>query len=128
MEVKKLLKRGDIIIIMTLLVCAAIIYFIPTAAADNGNNILVIMVDGEEYKSINLSDKSYNETIQIEGKYKNIIEVKNGTASFIYSDCPDCDCVKAGKLTKKHNFAACLPNRVSISIVSKDNEIDALAG
>ena len=120
-------KRGDIIIIIALIVCAALIYIAP-AANDSESHTLIITVDGREYRRIDLSDENYTETIEINGKYKNIIEVKDGSASFVYADCPDCDCVKAGVLSPRHNFAACLPNRVSISIVSGGNEIDALAG
>lgn len=128
MEVETLPKRGDIMIIIALLICAALIYFVPSAVSDSEEYMLIITVDGEEYRRMDLSDKSRTETIEIDGKYRNIIEVKDGAAAFIYSDCPDGDCVKAGKLTERHNFAACLPNRVSISVVSKNSEIDALAG
>ncbi|MBQ3379522.1 MAG: NusG domain II-containing protein [Clostridia bacterium] len=121
-----LFKRGDIIIIIVLIVCAALIYMAP--AANNDADTLVITVDGKEYRRIDLSDKDYYETIEIDGKYKNIIEVKNGSAAFIYADCPDGDCVRSGVLSPRHNFAACLPNRVSISIVSSGSELDALAG
>ncbi len=119
-------KRGDIIIIIALIVCAALIYIAPTSGS--GGDPLVIPVDGKEYRRIDLSDKNYTETIEIDGKYKNIIEVKDGSASFVYADCPDGDCVKSGVLSPRHNFAACLPNRVSISVISDDHELDALAG
>ena len=59
-------KRGDIIIIIALIVCAALIYIAPTSGS--GGDTLVITVDGKEYRRIDLSDKNYTETIEIDGR------------------------------------------------------------
>ena len=122
-----MLKRGDIFIIIIILISAVLVYTLPLFASQDERTELLITVDGEDYKRINLSDTTHTEQIEISGQYTNIIEIKDGSASFIYSDCPDKDCIKTGRLSKNHTFAACLPNRVSISIISSENEIDAVA-
>ncbi len=123
-----LLKRADVVIVAVVLLFAALIYIVPVLMASDADSELLITVNGEEYRRIPLSDKNYTEIIEIEGDYHNTIEVKDGTAAFIYADCPDKDCVKAGKLNETHGFAACLPNHVSISIVAPDREIDSIVG
>ena len=122
-----MLKRGDIFIILLILISAVLVYAFPLFTSQSEATELLITVDGEDYRRIDLSDTTYTEQLEISGQYTNIIEIKDGTASFVYSDCPDKDCIKTGRLSKNHTFAACLPNRVSISIISSENEIDAVA-
>lgn len=56
----------------------------------------------------------------------------DGSIAFIRSDCPDKLCINSGKLRLSGQFAACLPNRILVKIVSngKDdpNEPDIIIG
>lgn len=42
--------------------------------------------------------------------------------AFIESDCPDKVCIRSGRLKNAGQFAACLPNRILLKIVSDDKE------
>ena len=46
----------------------------------------------------------------------------DGGIAFYQSDCPDKLCINSGKLHLNGQFAACLPNRILVKIVS--GEID----
>ena len=55
------------------------------------------------------------------------IHIENNSVYIHDSPCPDKLCVLAGKLDKTGQWAACLPNRVFVSIEgSDDEEIDDL--
>lgn len=50
--------------------------------------------------------------------------------AFIKSDCPDKVCVRSGRLRYAGQFAACLPNKILLKIVSdnKDEGPDLIIG
>ena len=51
--------------------------------------------------------------------------VKVGGIAFIASDCPDQLCVRSGYLSLPGQLAACLPNRVSLSVTGA-GELDGV--
>jgi len=51
--------------------------------------------------------------------------VKDGAIAFIASDCPDQLCVRSGYLSVPGQLAACLPNRVSLSVTGA-GELDGV--
>lgn len=46
----------------------------------------------------------------------------DGSIAFIESDCPDKVCIRSGRLKNTGQFAACLPNRILLKIVSDEKE------
>lgn len=46
----------------------------------------------------------------------------DGSIAFIESDCPDKVCIRSGRLKNAGQFAACLPNRILLKIVSEEKE------
>ncbi len=46
----------------------------------------------------------------------------DGSIAFIESDCPDKICIRSGRLRYVGQFAACLPNRIMLKIVSDDKD------
>lgn len=55
-----------------------------------------------------------------------IIEVRNGRTRFVRSPCTTKVCVHSGWLTSAGEFAACLPNRISLTLVGQDPRFDAI--
>ncbi len=56
---------------------------------------------------------------------------EDGSIRFERSDCPHKLCVKAGRLSRPGEFAACLPNGIILKIVpsdNKDREVDIVVG
>jgi hypothetical protein len=56
------------------------------------------------------------------------LQVTEQGIAFIQSDCRDQICVRTGPLNRPGQAAACLPNRVSLLVVSRNdsNDIDAV--
>ena len=46
-------------------------------------------------------------------------EVYNHTVAFANSDCPDKVCISSGRLSKSGDFAACLPNKLTLQVKSR---------
>lgn len=52
---------------------------------------------------------------------------KDGSIAFEESDCPDKVCIRAGKLSRVGQSAACLPNKITLKIVAdgrRDSDMD----
>lgn len=55
-----------------------------------------------------------------------VIEISGGAARFVSSPCPGKFCVHAGWLKAGGEFAACLPNRVSLTVASAAARYDSV--
>ena len=110
------LRRGD-------LLCAALIALIAVVLgafllAHSGSStgaVVTVTQDGAVIRQIPLDSDSTVE-VTVTGDYTNVITVGRGEAAFSSSDCPGEDCVHSGKLTRPGQTAACLPNRVSVTV------------
>lgn len=121
MNNSKLFKKTDLILIAALLFAAAL-FALPQFFGKSGERVAVITVDNKVIAQIPL-DKAENQTLNINNT---VIEINNGEIYFAESDCRDKICVRSGKLSEKGESAACLPNRVAISIKSPDGNVDAV--
>lgn len=119
----KLLKKGDIIIAITVLLAAAL-FAIPKLTSSD-KLTAEIYVDGSLERTVELSD---GETYSFSPASKpNVtITVGDGAIWFSHADCKDKLCVKSGKLTSGGQTAACLPERVVVSVVSNKNKTDIM--
>ena len=115
---KRLLLKTDIALFI-LIVAAAVVGIVLMSGAGSAG-YAVIRVDGEEYQRLDLS---IDQTIDIDGVH---IEVKDGAVAFIESDCPTHACIKTGWLRVPGATAACLPNRISITVTGESG-VDAVA-
>ena len=57
---------------------------------------------------------------------ESIIETSNGRIRFVSSPCTTQVCIRSGWLTHAGEFAACLPNRISLTLVGKNPRFDAI--
>ncbi|MDD5018175.1 MAG: NusG domain II-containing protein [Eubacteriales bacterium] len=115
---KRILCKADIalFIIIVVIAVAGIVWMSGAGSAKTA----IIRVDGEVYQQVSLS---VDQTIVI-GDVR--IEVKAGAVAFVESDCPTQACVKTGWLSAPGASAACLPNRISITVTG-DSGVDAVA-
>lgn len=113
---KKLFGRTDLIIIISVL-ALSLLLFVPSLF---GNNRLVaqIIVDGELAEEIDLDkvDKAYT----LSPKDGTVITVENGRIRFSDACCKDELCIGSGWLSAKGQTAACLPERVVVTIKGTD--------
>lgn len=75
-----------------------------------------IHVDGHYQQRISLNQ---NQVLHVHGDQgDSIIEINNGKIRFKDSPCTSKRCVLSGWLQHSGEFAACLPNRVSIALLN----------
>lgn len=118
-------QKGDFLAIILVLFIAA-----AAGAAAFGQNTAdtqaaaQIYQDGKLIREVSLSE---NIMIEIAGKYHNVIQIYEGQAAIVESDCPGEDCVHSGWVKNVGRSIICLPNRVEIRIVG-DAEVDFSVG
>ncbi len=119
----KLLKKGDIIIAAAVLLAAAL-FAIPKLTSSDKLKA-EIYVDGALERTVELSDgEKYS--FSPKAKPNVTITVGDGAIWFSQADCKDKLCIKSGRLTTGGQTAACLPERVVISVVSNKNKTDVM--
>lgn len=103
-------------ILLLLIAAAGIIWMWGGGQAQTA----LIRQNGEIVREVSLSTDQTFTVGDVE------IEVKDGAIAFIESDCPNKECIHAGWLRIPGATAACLPNRISIT-VSGESGVDAIA-
>jgi len=115
----KYFKIADFVLAACFLVLATLIYLIRP---DGGGRLTAfIKLDGKTIYEINLTDAPERETdltIVGAGRFKSVISYRKGEIYFKESDCPDKLCLRFGHLKTPGAFAACVPNRLTVEIVS----------
>lgn len=118
----KLFRKNDLIIIAVVAIIALVL-FVPSLIK-NDSLTATIYVDGNVTDEIELNgiDKPYT----FSPKNGTEIEVQNGKIRFSSAVCKDRLCVKSGWLDSNGQTAACLPERILISIKGSDGAPDML--
>ena len=121
-NVKK--KKRDIIFIGVLLVVALIAFFVVDKFIKKDGNKVVIKVDGEIVKIVNLPDTN-NIIVNGYDGGTNTVVIENGTVYMTEADCPDKICVNTGKISKIGETIVCLPHRVVVEIQGEVSQSDS---
>lgn len=118
----KFLRKGDFIIIAVVAVSALVFWLL------NGYFFREKGVYAEIYHNLKLVRRIELSTAP-EGKFSipgasNVIFqiYDDKSIAFIESDCPDKVCIRSGRLRLAGQFAACLPNRIMLKIVSEEKD------
>lgn len=118
---KKLFMRKDIAVIVAVLLLSALL-FIPNLFG-NDKLIAEVYLEGEIIETIDLD--SVTESYTISPTRSTEITVKKGAICFSEAECHDELCIKSGWLTSKGQTAACLPEKIVITIKG-NSEIDMM--
>lgn len=124
------MKKGDIALVLTVLAIIAGIFAFNkfNYRGHKGDLTAIINKDNNVIRTIDLSLLTKTETITVQGKYKATIIAQKDRIRVLDSTCPDKICVKSGWLTKPGDSSVCVPNRLIVSIKSRDNsEVDTIA-
>lgn len=113
---RKLFRRTDILIIAGVLLLSFLL-FLPNLF-NNNELIAQIYVDGEKTEEIKLD--SVDEAYTFSPKESTVISVKNGAICFSEATCKDELCINSGWLSSKGQTAACLPEKIVITIKGAD--------
>lgn len=116
----KLIQKKDWLLIAAILLIA-LFSALPKLLHSGGGVTAIITADNNIVEEIRLHDGE-EKRISVNNT---VIEIKDGEIYFLSSNCEDKICVRSGKLSKKGDAAACVPNRVAVYI--KDNtDMDAV--
>lgn len=128
----KFFKKSDFIIIVIILVLALGLSIFYRNINEDKSAIAEIYYESELVETIELKvgvDRIF--TIP-QDDHVIFHQYKDGTIRFEESDCPDKVCIRAGKLSIVGESAACLPNKITMKIVPKDDynddDVDIIVG
>lgn len=132
-EKRKYFRPADLIVAAVVLLVAlcGVLYLL---GGDGEKLVAVVRVDGEIYKEIDLAQVGSPYDLAVataEGDV--VIHIESDGVFVKSSPCDDKLCVNTGKLTKSSQASVCLPQKVSVKLVSADsspdtNQPDAIAG
>lgn len=121
-EDKIAMKKRDIIIIAAVLVVALAAAAVSFRFMYRGGpeDMVDIKINGEIYESVSLNEDKVVE-IEQAGGFVNHIEIKDGVARMLDSNCGNQDCVGMGSMSAENpglmfGFIVCLPHQVSIEL------------
>lgn len=117
--------KGDFASIAVVIVLAVLIAvsYLPKGSSDAVE--AQIYQNGELLQSISLQEDT---SIEVNGKYTNVITVRGGAISITESDCPGEDCVHSGAIHTTGRSIVCLPNEVEIRVVGASSDVDFVVG
>lgn len=123
-------KKGDIIIIFSVIAAALLLFAWTRLGKSSKNAVAEVYVDGALYKTIDLAKVTEPYTLEIDAQLHVHLEVMPGSIRFTESECRDKICINTGKLSAPPDYAACLPARVAVKVVSAGSEpaIDGVTG
>jgi len=114
---------ADRVVLLFTLILLPTLYASLWHDAGAGESLRIITASGEETLPLNQG----NQELSIDGPLgTSVISIENGQARFIHSPCRGKQCIHSGWLARGGDFAACLPNRVSITVIGRDPSYDSL--
>lgn len=112
---RRFFNKRDIVIIALIAAVCVVALLLPR----NDGGYAEITENGEVIALLDLGDDC---EYPVGGKYKIVITVKDASAYFSSSDCPDRVCVRTGKLEKAGDIAVCAPAGVAVRITGKASQ------
>lgn len=120
---RKYFSLPDLILAVVVVIAAVFGFLGMIRSGEESDLVAVVKVGGVVYKEISLSevDKEYNLTVKGYDAGEIVLCITRESVEFVQSPCEDKLCVNTGRLTKSGDSAVCLPQRVSVKLVSADS-------
>ena len=118
-------RKGDILAI-AMVVALAVLVALCFLPQKDGNAVRAqIYKEGRLVTTLSLAEDT---TLEISGKYTNLITVSGGKIAITASDCPGEDCVHSGAIHSSGRSIVCLPNEVEVRVVNEVSDVDFVVG
>lgn len=115
-------RKGDLIIIGAVAVTALLFLLLNKYFFAKEGVYAEIYHDSALVQRIDLSTAEEG-SFSIPGEPDVVFQIyPDGSIAFKESDCPDKICIRSGRLKSAGQFAACLPNKMMLKIVSDDKD------
>lgn len=115
------MNKKEIIIFGCLLVFAIAAFLIIRFVDTGSQKSVLITVDGEEYKSVMLSNEHLSFTIYTDEGINEVV-IEDGQVDVIHADCPTQICVNTKAASKINDMIVCLPHKVVIEVVEIEDK------
>lgn len=117
------MTRADIIVVILAVALLPFLYMTYWGSPQQGD-ALRVMVNGKETMTVSLREDQH---FTVQGPLgDSVIDIHQGKARFVNSPCRGKQCVHTGWLGQGGEFAACLPNRVSIAVIAEEQRYDSI--
>ena len=113
---RPLFGRRDWIWLLLILAMAGA-FWLYTSLRSGEELTAVLWVDGEPRLALPLSDPPSGSVSLTAYGVDGYLEAEPGRIRFAHMDCPDKICEKAGWLSEENQTAACMPNKVSLTLL-----------
>ena len=113
-EKRKKLLRDAVLIFALLLISGAVVLFLFLTRERGG--YVEVTQDGTLIGTYSLA---IDRTVTLNGG-TNVLEIEDGGAYLSYAACPDRTCVNTGKIMYNGQSIVCLPNRITVKVISAD--------
>jgi hypothetical protein len=98
--------------------------FVSAYSGRKGGDFVSIRGGGNDW----VFPLSTGERLAVSGPLgETVVEIRDGKARIVSSPCTNQTCVAAGTIHRPGQWAACLPNRVMVSIPETDGSPDAVS-
>lgn len=116
-----MIKKIDILIAAAVLVICLLGYFLTGVSIADERKTVIIESEGEVF-----AQYSMTETMTVDVKGHNVVEITPDYVRVIHADCPDKLDVRQGKISAPGSIIVCMPNKMTVRIVG-ESEIDAVS-
>ncbi len=127
MKERKFFSPFDILIII-LVIAVSVLSFLLVFSKDTENLSCVVRCDSEVVYSVQLSEITGVTEKTIDGDYPLTVVIDNDGVCVKAPSCPDKLCEHTGEIHRAYQSIVCLPAKISITLESTDNELDAVVG
>ena len=119
------IKKGDILTIIGLLALGLVMIFaVSKKTGKEEGQILRIEKDSKLVEEVPLNED--REIVLDDGVHYNKIVIKDGKATMEEANCRDQICTHMPDISMDGETIICLPNRVFLEVVDKDNSEDGI--
>ena len=110
------MTRGDSLVIILAVAALPFLYTQYWGPSHRGTEVNIQVANQEPQQHSLLRDQ----TLSIDGHLgQSLIQIRSGKAAFIASPCKNKQCIHSGWLSRNGATSACLPNRISLSVLGK---------
>jgi hypothetical protein len=122
-EFRQRFAVGDGVVLASALILLFFLYSTYWRDSFLGNQA-AIMLNGKHWMNVDLYQ---NQIIDIPGPLgTSRLEVEDGRIRFVESPCDTKQCIHQGWIKHGGELAACLPNKVTVQILSTDPKYDSI--
>lgn len=126
-ENRKFFSLFDIVIIVIVL-ATSVFSFASVFSRDTDNLTCVVRCDSETVYTVNLDKIEDTVCKKIDCDYPLTVVVEKDCVYVKDACCPDRLCEHSGKIKTENQSIVCLPAKVSVTLLSEENTVDAVVG